>query len=176
MQKKNQKGITLIKALLIVGIIGTIVLCFMILLNKERVKSRDNIRIANIKQIQAAVEMFYGQNGSYPSTAVAPTKENSWHNWLPNMDDYSIQNNFKLFLPQSLTAPLPADSAICRAARICNNDKSSIANDFCYTAYPEGCSAAGNIKCDNFLLDFCISGAAGKLSGGRHSADKDGIR
>ncbi|MFH1187822.1 MAG: hypothetical protein V1688_03075, partial [bacterium] len=90
--------------------------------------------------------------------------------------DHGVQNNFKLFLPQSLTAPLPADSTICRAQKPCNNDQSSIANDFCYTAYPEGCASAGDTKCNNFLLDFCISKQVGNLQPGKHSVDKDGIR
>lgn len=176
MKKQNQKGITLIQTLVIVGAIGIVVLVSMILIAGERSKSRDNIRAANIKQVQAAIEMFYSQNGSYPATAIVPAKENSGHNWLPDMDDHGVQNDFKLFLPQSLTAPLPADSAVCRAQKLCNNDKSSNANDFCYTAYPEGCSAAGEIKCANFLLDFCLGNAVGGLGAGKHSVDRDGIR
>ncbi|MFH1565128.1 MAG: type II secretion system protein [bacterium] len=176
MKKQNQQGITLVQILVFAGIIGIVVLGFMILLGNERAKSRDNIRLSNIKQIQAAIEMFYSQNGSYPSTDFAPAKENSGHNWLPNMDDHGIQNDFKMFLPQSITSPIPADSAVCRGQKICNNDQSSISNDFCYTAFPEGCSAAGDVKCADFLLDFCLSGAVGELNAGRHSANRDGVK
>ncbi len=176
MKKQDQKGITLIQTLVLIGVIGIVVLASMILLSGERVKSRDNIRVANIKQVQAAIELFYSQNGSYPAIAAAPAKENSGHNWLPNMDDHGIQNDFKSFLLENLTAPLPADSANCRAQRPCNNDQSSTLNDFCYIAYPEGCSASGDTKCNNFLLDFCIGKQVGNFQPGRHSLDKDGIR
>lgn len=176
MKKPNQKGISLIQTLVIIGIIGIVVLASMILLSGEREKTRNNIRVANTKQIQAAIELFYSQNGSYPATATAPTPDNSGHNWLPNIDDHGIQNEFKSFLSENLTAPLPADSSTCRAQKPCNNDQSSTLNDFCYTAYPEGCSSAGDIKCNNFSLDFCISKQVRSLLPGKHSIDKDGMR
>lgn len=176
MKRYNQRGTTLIQTLVLTGIIGVIVLIFMILLSRERVKSRDHIRIANVKQIQAALEVFYSQNGSYPSTSSTPVREGSGHNWLPNMDDHGIQNSFNQFLPQILTAPLSADSSTCRSIRICNQDKLSTANDFCYIAYPEGCSSAGEIKCNDFLLDFCIGSKVGELRAGRHSVTKEGIK
>jgi type II secretory pathway pseudopilin PulG len=176
MKISNQKGITLIQTLIFIGAIGVVVLIFTILLSRERLKTRDNIRIANIKQIQAALEMFYSQNGSYPSTANVPAREGSGHNWLPNMEDHGIQNSFSQFLPQSLTAPLSADSSICRSQMPCNQDQSSVANDFCYTAYPEGCSSAGELKCNDFLLDFCIGDAVGEMKEGRHSVTREGIR
>jgi general secretion pathway protein G len=174
--KYSQRGITLIQTLVLVGIVGIVILIFTVLLAGERKKSRDNIRVANIKQVQAALELFYSQNGSYPSTASGPTRGNSGHNWLPNMEDHGITDTFNKFLPQELIAPLPADSAICRASKPCNGDTAAVANDFCYTAYPAGCSAAGDVKCNDFLLDFCLGKNVGGLSAGRHSITKTGMK
>lgn len=69
--KKNEKGFTLIELLVVIAIIGLLATLSVVALNTARVKARDARRVADIKQIQTAVEMFYDTNSSYPtSTAI----------------------------------------------------------------------------------------------------------
>ncbi|MDQ3018379.1 MAG: type II secretion system protein GspG, partial [bacterium] len=38
-------------------------------MNTARAKARDSLRIQSVKQLQKAVELYYQDNGSYPTTA-----------------------------------------------------------------------------------------------------------
>jgi len=172
----NQKGVTIIQVLIPVAVVGIVILIFSLLLASERKSSRDYMRVSNINQLQSALELFYSQNGSYPATAAGPVRGGSGRNWLPNIEDAGIRDSFGVFLLQDLIAPIPADSATCRARKICNGDNQALYNDFCYTAYPEECSAAGDIKCSDFLLDFCVGKQTGQLPAGRYSITRDGMR
>jgi len=81
MLKKN-KGFTLIELLVVIAIIGILSSVVLASLNSARRKARDARRIADLKQIQIALEMYAGaNNGNYPNsatwaalgTALAPT-------------------------------------------------------------------------------------------------------
>ncbi len=65
MFKKN-KGFTLIELLVVIAIIGILASIVLASLNSARTKSRDARRIADLKQIQIALELFFDANRSYP--------------------------------------------------------------------------------------------------------------
>lgn len=67
---KASKGFTLIELLVVIAIIGILASIVLVSLNTARSKGRDTQRIAVVKQIQTALEMYYDSNGEYP-TAVA---------------------------------------------------------------------------------------------------------
>ena len=66
---KNQKGFTLIELLVVIAIIGILSTLSVVALGNARQKARDAKRIADIKQIQTALELYYNDNSSYPETA-----------------------------------------------------------------------------------------------------------
>jgi general secretion pathway protein G len=68
---KNKKGFTLIELLVVIAIIGLLSTLAMVALNSARQKSRDAKRVADIKQIQTALEIYYNDNFEYPSTVVS---------------------------------------------------------------------------------------------------------
>ena len=75
MQRK-QAGFTLIELLVVIAIIGILASVVLASLNGARKKGRDARRIADLKQIQLALEMWYDANGSeYPDalSSLAPT-------------------------------------------------------------------------------------------------------
>jgi type II secretion system protein G len=66
MQKKN-KGFTLIELLVVIAIIGILSSVVLASLNTARQKSRDAKRIADLKQIQLALELYFDTNRAYPA-------------------------------------------------------------------------------------------------------------
>jgi type II secretion system protein G len=70
--KNSNKGFTLIELLVVIAIIGILSSVVLASLNSARQKARDARRIADIKQIQLALELYAGDNsGEYPDTVAA---------------------------------------------------------------------------------------------------------
>ncbi|MDP3052148.1 MAG: type II secretion system protein [bacterium] len=66
---RTKKGFTLIELLVVIAIIGILASIVLASLNTARMKSRDARRIADIKQIQIALELYFDANSSkYPGT------------------------------------------------------------------------------------------------------------
>ena len=65
---KKNKGFTLIELLVVIAIIGLLSTLAVVALNSARQKSRDAKRIADIKQIQSALEMYFNDCNAYPTT------------------------------------------------------------------------------------------------------------
>ncbi len=63
----KSKGFTLIELLVVVAIIGILATVVLASLEGARSKARDAKRLSDLKQIQIALEMYYGDNGSYPN-------------------------------------------------------------------------------------------------------------
>ncbi len=69
----NKKGFTLIELLVVIAIIGLLSTLAVIALGSAREKSRDAKRVADLKQVQTALELYYTENGEYPTAAQAVT-------------------------------------------------------------------------------------------------------
>ena len=65
----NHKGFTLIELLVVIAIIGLLSTLSILALNTARARARDAKRVADVKQIQTALEMYYNDVGTYPATA-----------------------------------------------------------------------------------------------------------
>lgn len=73
---KAKRGFTLIELLVVIAIIGVLASIVLASLNTARTKSRDARRIADAKQIQLALELYFDANsGQYPANTglLAPT-------------------------------------------------------------------------------------------------------
>ncbi|MCF7835913.1 MAG: type II secretion system GspH family protein [Candidatus Marinimicrobia bacterium] len=66
MFKRKNKGFTLIELLVVIAIIGVLASVVLASLNSARKKSRDARRVADIEQIQLALEMYFDANSEYP--------------------------------------------------------------------------------------------------------------
>lgn len=62
----HRKGFTLIELLVVIAIIGILSSVVLASLNSARTKARDTRRIADLKQLQIAMELYFDANGSYP--------------------------------------------------------------------------------------------------------------
>src|SRR3989339_580974 len=62
----NKKGFTLIELLIVIAIIGLLSTLAVVALGSARVKARDSKRLADLKQLQTALELYYTDNNDYP--------------------------------------------------------------------------------------------------------------
>ncbi len=69
--QKSGAGFTLIELLVVISIIGLLASVVLVSLNSARTKARDAKRVADIKQIATALELYFDQNGSYPQCTAA---------------------------------------------------------------------------------------------------------
>jgi len=75
---KSQRGFTLIELLVVIAIIGILSSVVLASLNTARLKSRDTRRVADLKQIQLALQLYFDAEGEYPvdiyaADVLAPT-------------------------------------------------------------------------------------------------------
>jgi prepilin-type N-terminal cleavage/methylation domain-containing protein len=72
--RNKNKGFTLIELLVVIAIIGLLASVVLLALNSARAKSRDAKRLADIRQIASAFELYFNDKYSYPITGfTSPT-------------------------------------------------------------------------------------------------------
>jgi general secretion pathway protein G len=64
----KNKGFTLIELLVVIAIIGILSSVVLASLNSARAKSRDARRVADLRQLKIALEMYFNTNNAYPQT------------------------------------------------------------------------------------------------------------
>lgn len=67
---KNSRGFTLIEILVVVAIVGILASVVLVSLNTTRVNARDTARVATIKEVQKALELYFSDTGYYPVQAI----------------------------------------------------------------------------------------------------------
>lgn len=85
--KRRETAFTLIELLVVIAIIGLLASIVLVALNSARAKSRDAKRIADIKEIQSALELYFSDNGQYPYGSCESTSggaySDCWSTLLP---------------------------------------------------------------------------------------------
>jgi len=148
---KNKKGFTLIELLVVIAIIGLLSTLAVVALNSARQKSRDSKRVADIKQIQTALELFFADSvNGYPENDnmelgvdVKALCTGGFNDVCP-----AGSTTYMGLVPQ---APVPADC--------------TTGNEYMYNG--------GN---DTYTIDFCLGNKVGDLSAGAREANPNGIQ
>ena len=149
MRNKNQSGFTLIELLVVIAIIGLLASVVLLALNGARAKARDAKRIADVRQLASAFELFYNDFNSYPSAVTAG---------IPNY----IAPNYIGLWP---TSPTPSDCPSGTAGGVTN----------AYNYLP-GYNAGGALSSSTYALTFCLGGVTGGYSAGGHTLSQSGIQ
>jgi len=68
---RDKEGFTLIELLAIIAIIGLLSTIVIVDVSSSRQRARDSKRVADIKQLGNAMELFYGEYGTYKPTGCA---------------------------------------------------------------------------------------------------------
>ncbi len=67
MKNKKERGFTLLELLVVIGIIGLLASILVVNLTGARKRARDTKRIGDIRNLQIALEDYYGKNAKYPT-------------------------------------------------------------------------------------------------------------
>ncbi|MFC1612875.1 type II secretion system protein [Patescibacteria group bacterium] len=89
--KYNQRqiGFTLIELLVVIAVIGLLSSIAFVSLDNARAKARDARRLAEIKQLQTALELYYDKNGAYPvsGNCGATSPNGGWCNSVESLSN-----------------------------------------------------------------------------------------
>lgn len=136
---------TLIELLVVIAIIGLIATISVIALSNARAKSRDAKRVADMKQIQTALEMYFNDNNHYPSA-----------------DEFNDGAIFSATTDGTATYMAVIPTAPSVADGNCNSDN----NSYFYQATESGAS---------YNLSFCLGGRVSQLVSGLKCLTPGGI-
>lgn len=154
-KKQNQFGFTLIELLVVVAIIGLLSSIALIGLISAREKSRNVKRLADMTQMNTALEVFYSYNKGYPASIGG----------IP-------QGMTPTFLTTIPSAPTPADGYCPQLL----NPSGFYANAYYY--YPTGSTFDYNglTVYSDYQYYFCLGASTGNFSEGVRILTPKGVR
>jgi len=109
----KKKGFTLIEMLVVIAIIGLLATLILVNINRAAAKARDSRRLAEIKQIQNALAMYYVDHNAYPISGNCGSTSPSanWCNSIQSLsNDHWIRNgtsDLSPYIKQDPTDPNP---------------------------------------------------------------------
>ena len=158
LRNKNKSGFTLIELLVVIAIIGLLASVVLLALNSARAKSRDAKRLADIRQIASAMELYFNDLNSYPTLA----SSNSFT--ATNVDATGHVPLHPTYIGQIPSAPSPADGS-CGATGANSNEYYMFAN-------VGGTQAVSSV----YNISFCLGAQTGGYTAGPHDLTQAGIQ
>lgn len=87
-QGQRSVGFTLIELLVVIGIIALLASVVIVSLSSARAKSRDATRLAQIRQLAGAMELYFTEYGTYPAATatLVPNYIGAWPKYPTPVD------------------------------------------------------------------------------------------
>ena len=148
---KNKKGFTLIELLVVIAIIGLLSALSILALGSARARARDAKRVADVKQMQTALEMYYNDMNDYPAVAsMSPTS-------TTNVGVYTTNGTYMRAIP---APPTVTDGSACPSTQAW----------YTYTKTNTGATAT-------YTINYCLGAAVNDITGNQmNTATPAGIR
>ena len=160
----KRKGFTLIELLVVIGIIALLSTLAVVALNNARLKARDAKRVADVKQIQTALELYYQEATAYPNqTAAGALALGKLTDCTTACDTISSTNGVAAAAAGTTYMGLipgdPSGTAECTAA----------STSACIASYITDTTTS------DYEILFYLEGATGSLGAGVNCANENGI-
>lgn len=158
---KSKKGFTLIELLVVISIIGLLSTLAIVALNNARMRSRDAKRVADMKQLQTAMQLFFDANRTFnPSgcTVSVPAAISTCTDGNPT-GLLSVFPNVASFNDPTTTATTPCDhTAAAAGGDTCN---------YAFSVTPTGTT---------YTVAFHLEAGSGDLDAGDHILTDEGMK
>lgn len=167
MQKhKSPVGFTLIELLVVIAIIGLLSTIAVVALNSARSKGRDAKRVADVRQIQTALELYLSDKGIYAASGAAPLVLGVGATSLCATSGF-----FAACAGTTYMGVVPRDSGMPSGTRGgCPETDSKAPCDYTYTS-PAGPAPSS----DKYEIKFALEAAIGGLAAGNNCATEVGL-
>jgi prepilin-type N-terminal cleavage/methylation domain-containing protein len=144
MNKTSKRGFTLIELLVVIAIIGILATIAVVALQQARQSARDSKRIADVKQIQTALELYYNNNFYYPDG-------------ISNQ----ISDGTTVYMEIVPTAPTPADGDCDTSSNqytyIVGEDNATYTLSFCLGSQTGGLAPGPKTATPSGIVSFFTS-------------------
>ena len=143
------RGFTLIELLVVIAIIGILSSIVLASLNTARQKSRDARRVADIKQIQLAMQLYYDASSTYPATLADlvptyiatqprdPVGQIAYpYDVIGGGTSYAVCANLEDGANQALKSDLDASNPNCDGADDLADCTGTVGSRYCYDVGP----------------------------------------
>lgn len=159
--KKTLKGFTLVELLVVIAIIGLLSTVAVVALNSARAKSRDAKRVADVKQIQTALELYFNSNNRYPVETAIPLGITNTQLSDDGFDGDGGTNTYMGLIPR--------DPGMAGAATVCG-DGSVASCDYQYE------TPANDTSPKTYKIRFYLEGTTASLAAGLKCGTQDGLK